>query len=180
MLLHPDQSFLLIVDVQERLAPAIHGIDVIVPNINRLMRAAQRLNIPVRILEENPEGLGHTVAEVAKAAESATVLEKMYFSCAREPACMASLKDLQRHQVVVAGTETHVCVLQSALGLKAEGYQPFVIADASSSRRTSDHEAGLRRMRDAGCAVVTTEMVLFEWLERAGTQDFRDVLKIIR
>lgn len=180
MLLDPNRSFLLIVDVQERLAPAIHGIDGVTANVRRLAQAAARLSVPVRALEENPDGLGATIPEVREVLPPDAAMAKMYFSGAREPAVLAALNALDRPLAVVAGTETHVCVLQTALGLKAEGYAPVVVADASGSRRRADHDAGLARLRDHGCPAVTSEMVLFEWLERAGTDAFREVLKLIR
>jgi nicotinamidase-related amidase len=180
VIVKPEQSFLLIVDVQDRLAPAIHQSDEVIASLARLVKAARRLGIPVRVLEENPAGLGHTVPPLAKLVEPDSIIEKMYFSCAREPDCVSQLRRLNRNQVIVGGTETHVCVLQSALGLLEQGFTPFVVEDASSSRRIRDHQAGIGRMRESGCTISTSEMVLFEWLERAGTQAFRDVLEFIK
>jgi nicotinamidase-related amidase len=107
-------------------------------------------------------------------------MAKMTFSCMGEPEIRERLAGFERAQVVVCGTETHVCVLQSALGLRAAGYEVFVVADGCGTRERADHERALQRLERAGCTIVTAEMVLFEWLERAGTAAFRDILPTIR
>jgi len=108
------------------------------------------------------------------------VLEKIHFDAVSEPACTERFAALDRPQAVIAGTEAHVCVLQTALGLKQAGYEPYLVVDAVSSRNATDKAAAVGRLRDAGVSAVTTEMVLFEWLARGDTAEFRDLLPLIK
>ncbi|MXQ14496.1 hydrolase [Microvirga makkahensis] len=177
MLLNANRSHLLVVDVQARLMPAIHESDSTLKNINTLLRAALRLGVPVTVSEQYPKGLGPTVASVAEALPAATpVFVKTSFSAAADPATaehMVRLRGEGRDQLVICGAEAHICVLQSALGFKATGLETFVVADAVSSRSPHSVSAACARLLHAGCHWVTTEMVAFEWMERAATEDFR-------
>lgn len=181
MVIDAKRSLTLIVDVQARLAPAIRDIDAVVAVVRHLLQASERLGVPVQVLEENPDALGATVPEVTSACPGAgPAMAKMTFSCMGEPEIAKQLAGFGRDQVVVCGTETHVCVLQSALGLRAAGYEVFVVADGCGTRFLQDHERALQRLERAGCTIVTAEMVVFEWLERAGTAAFREILPMVR
>jgi nicotinamidase-related amidase len=180
MLMRAEQSFLLIVDVQEKLAPAVLAPDAAIANIATLVKAAERLGIPRLASEQYPKGLGRTVPALAALLPAGAVHAKVHFSCLGEPGWPERLKSLGRRQAIVCGVETHVCVLQSALELKAAGYDTFVVADAAASRRAESHRLGLDRLQSAGVFIVTTEMVAFEWLQRAGTAEFRDLLALIK
>ncbi len=181
MLLRADLSVLVVVDIQERLLPAMADPGGVEAGAARLMRGARRLGVPILVTEQYPRGIGPTVASLAALCTEGERVEKIHFSCADEPAVAGMLSLMApRRQVVLCGIEAHVCVLQSALGLAAAGWEAFVVADAVSSRRASDREAGLARLAAGGVGVVTGEMVLFEWLRRAGTEEFRDLLKLIR
>lgn len=180
MLIDRADSMLLVVDVQERLAPAVAGRERAVANIAILMRAAARLAVPVVVTEHYPDGLGRTVAELAALTPDEAKLEKIHFSIANEPRCMERLAAARCRQVVIAGMEAHVCVLQSAIGLSGRGYRPVVVRDATASRTQENHEAAMARMEAQGIVIATTEMVLFEWLGRGGTEDFRTLLPLIR
>ena len=180
MLIGRDTSFLLIVDMQERLVPAVEHHDRVVTNAARLMTGAARLEVPVLLTEHYPKGIGPVVPALRERAPTNSVLAKIQFCALSEPACAKRFAALHRQQVVVAGTEAHVCVLQTALGLKQAGYEPYLVVDAVSSRRASDKEAAITRLRDAGVIAVTTEMVLFEWLARGDTAEFRDLLPLIK
>jgi nicotinamidase-related amidase len=177
MLLSAKRSHLFVVDVQARLMPAIHENDALLKNVNILLRAADRLGIPVTVTEQYPKGLGLTVDPVAEALPvSASVLPKTSFSAAGDPAIaerVAELRGEGRNQLVICGAEAHICVLQSALGFKDMGYDVFVVADAVSSRSPHSVNAACARLLHAGCHWVTTEMAAFEWMERAATDDFR-------
>lgn len=175
MLIDAQDSCLLVVDVQERLVPAIHDGERVVRNTAWLMQIARELAVPVLMSEQYPRGLGHTVTELRGLVPADEVMEKIHFSCAAAPECMPRIAATGRSQVVVAGIEAHVCVLQTALGLVAGGHQVYVVADAVSSRRAEDVELALARMRADGVRIVCREMVAFEWLHRAGTDPFRDV-----
>ncbi len=168
-------SCLLVVDVQERLAPAIFESERVIENTGWLIKVAREVDLPVRVTEQYPQGIGPTVPEIRALVLDDELMEKVHFSCMESDAIRRQLAGLGRRQIVVAGTEAHVCVLQSALALVRNGYEVFVVADAVSSRRPRDAELGLERMRSEGVRIVTREMVAFEWLNRAGTDLFRRV-----
>ncbi|MGB8274583.1 MAG: hydrolase [Alphaproteobacteria bacterium] len=180
MLMERQQSCLLVVDVQERLLPSIRNKQQVVSNCRILLTAAARLGVPVLASEQYPKGLGPTVPELRPLLPEGAVLEKVEFSCAANRPYLERLKGLGRRQAVITGIEAHICVLQTALGLKAEGYDGFVVADAMGSRTPASHEAALARLRLAGIPAVTTEMVLFEWLGCAGTAEFKELSALIR
>jgi nicotinamidase-related amidase len=180
MLLDRARSALVVVDVQERLAPAMADGEAVVGRVALLLQTARRLGVPVLASEQYPKGLGHTVPALASYLEGATVVAKTAFSAARSPEFMAALRAVDRTQLVICGMETHVCVLQSALDLVERGFAVHVAADAVGSRHHARRELGLARMRDAGCEIVDSEMCAFEWLGEAGTDEFRELSRLIR
>lgn len=180
MLINAAQSCLLIVDIQDRLLPAVCERDAVVANAVVLLKAAAALDVPVLASEQYPKGIGHTVAAVAAQLPEGSVIEKLHFSCLADTGFAGRLAALGRPQAVVAGLEAHVCVLQTAEGLLAAGHDVFVVADAISSRLPANHAAALRRLEAAGARIVTTEMVVFEWLARAGTPAFRELSRLIK
>lgn len=175
MLMRVATSGLLVVDFQERLMPAINDADRIVANGAWLIQIAQRLGVPVLASEQYPQGLGHTVAAIREWLPAEAFMEKRHFSCAADQNCMRRIDALNREQIVVIGAEAHVCVLQTALGLQAIGKEVYLVADAVSSRSPRDVELALERMRAEGVRVVSREMVVFEWLHQAGTEQFRAI-----
>lgn len=180
MLIDPRQSALLVVDIQERLAPATFDPGRVVAGAGLLMQAAARLDLPVLVSEQYPKGLGPTVEPLRALAPAGAVVEKLHFSCADEPAVMARLDGLGRSQAVIVGMEAHICVLQTALGLAARGWRPVVVADATASRTEASHQAAMARLAAAGVVVATVEMVLFEWLQRAGTPEFKELSRLVK
>jgi nicotinamidase-related amidase len=174
MLLQADASALLIVDVQARLLPAIHDGERVLHNCAWLIRLARELNVPLAISEQYPQGLGPTVDTLLDLVAPESIVEKVHFSCVAE-GCLAPLPGFARKQIVVAGTEAHVCVLHTCLDLLAEGRQVFVVADAVGSRNPLDRELALARLRQNGAQILSREMVAFEWLRRAGTDLFRRI-----
>jgi nicotinamidase-related amidase len=175
MLMQRDRSALLVVDVQARLMPAIHDHDEVTSAVAWLVDLARELDVPVRASEQYPRGLGATVATLRERLHDDEILEKLHFSCAACPDSAAALRDLGRQQFVLCGVEAHVCVLQTALGLSDAGHEVFVVADAVGSRHPQDKALALARMNAAGVTTVGREMVAFEWLGRAGTDEFRRV-----
>lgn len=180
MLVRAQESVLIVVDVQERLLPAVSGGAEAVERIRLLMQAAARLGIPMLLTEHYSKGLGATVEPVRELAPEGSVMEKSHFSALREPAIAERLATLNRRQLVVCGCETHVCVFQTAMELAGKGYRTHVVSDAAGSRHSEDKEAALARMRANGLEVSTSEMTVFEWLERGGTDAFRDVIQLIK
>ncbi|MDX1712029.1 MAG: hydrolase [Rhodovibrionaceae bacterium] len=178
--LDAENSLLLVVDMQERLVPAIDGRDSLVAAVGTLLQAAQRLSLPVLATEQNPEGLGGVVAELSEAIPSEARVTKMTFDAAGESSLLARLDSSGRTQIVLCGAEAHVCVLQTALGLKAAGYDVFAVADAIGSRDPANRQAALARLGQAGIVTVTTEMVVFEWLGRSDRPEFKELLALIK
>jgi nicotinamidase-related amidase len=171
------RSALLLIDFQARLRPAIDGADATLAEAARVLGAARILGAPAVFTEQNPARLGPTCDELRPAAGEA-VLSKMTFDACRADGFATALEG--RPDVVVAGWETHVCVLQTVLGLLDCGRRVFVLSDAVGSRRAESRRAGLDRMRQRGAEIVTAEMAIFEWLESADHPAFRDVLPLVR
>ncbi len=180
MLIDRESACLVLVDIQERLLPAMTGGDEVVRSAVILARAAVRLGIPVLSSEQYPRGLGATVAPVAEVAPRELAFEKTEFSCLRNDAFRRRFRELRRVQPVVLGIEAHVCVLQTAVDMVAEGCETMVVADGVASRTVANRDLALQRMARGRIDVVSTEMVLFEWLRQAGTPEFKELSPLIR
>jgi len=184
MLIGRDKSQLLIVDVQEKLLPAMSDPDRVVAACARLVKAAHRLGIPITYSEQYPKGLGPTVEPLRAALEYAgAVVEKDTFSCLRSDALRERLHELRRQgrpQVVIGGIEAHVCVAQTAIDLEEQGFEAFVVADAVDSRAKSSRKLALARLAKSGADIVDSEMVVFEWLGRAGTPEFKELHALVK
>jgi nicotinamidase-related amidase len=166
--------------MQERLAPAIDGGAAVEGQCGILLRAAREVAVPVIFSEQYRKGLGATLPPLLALAEGAQIYEKMEFSCfANADLHLALTRDLGR-TTIICGIEAHVCVLQTALEMAAAGRPVCVVADAVGSRRPKSRAIALARMRAAGIDVVTTEMVLFEWLRSAAVPEFKPVSRLIR
>jgi len=173
-LLRLEDSLLLVVDVQERLHPHIASGANVMARCLWLAKAARRLGVPVLTSEQYPSGLGPTVPVLAAEVPAEGLRAKIHFSCVAD-GCFEGIEAWSRRQVVVCGTEAHVCVFQTAIDLLASGRQVYVVADAVGSRSPASAETALARLRDHGAEIVNGEMVVFEWLRRAGTPLFREI-----
>ncbi|WP_027133632.1 hydrolase [Geminicoccus roseus] len=180
MLLSAHSSALLLIDLQGRLVPALLDPESLIGRCRLVLTAARQLGVPVLATEQYPKGLGHTVAELNELLAPGEIVAKSAFSALREPQVAERIAMLDRETLVVAGAETHVCVLQTVLDLLARGRKVAVVSDASGSRRAADKKVALVRMRRAGAQIVTADMVAFEWLERAGTEDFKAMAPLLR
>lgn len=180
MRLRREGSFLLVVDVQQKLAPHVDGHERVIRKSGALLQAAKRLGVPYLLSEHCPEQIGSTVPSLAALVPRERILGKVHFACTDEPALFSTLNDLKCKQAVVCGMEGHVCVMQTALGLLERGFQPFLVRDAVGSRREEDRAAAVERVRAAGGVVTTAEAVIFEWLARADIPEFRDVLALVK
>lgn len=178
-LIRRQSSALLLIDLQERLMPAIEGGDAVLAATLRLMALAQRLEVPVLASEHCADKIGPLVPEVRSRLAEPAILPKRHFALTAEPAAQPVLAALPE-QVVVAGVEAHVCLLQAALGLIGFGHEVFVVTDAIGSRRAADRLAAIKRLSDAGAIVTTSEMALFEWVGHADQPAFKDLLKAIK
>ncbi len=175
MLISRHSSCLLIVDIQEKLYPVIHDSQKLIDNSLWLVDIAQQLDVPVLVSEQYPKGLGHTHGAFTDRIEQKNVMHKLHFSCAKDTACLAQIESSGAQQVIIVGMEAHVCVLQTVLGLLREGKDVFVVADAVSSRTVENRTLALQRMQQCGAHIVSREMVAYEWLEKAGNDEFRQI-----
>jgi nicotinamidase-related amidase len=175
-----EKAALVVVDIQDRLLPAIHEKERVVANTIRLIKGAAIMGLPILVTEQYRKGIGATAPEVAAAVPGFAPMEKMTFSSCGAEGFVAALETKSIRDVILCGIEAHVCVTQTCLDLLARGFQPFIAADAISSRTPENHRAGVERMRGAGAVIASTEMVLFELLGRAGTDEFKQVLPLVK
>ena len=180
MLIRARDSVFVVIDMQERLVPAMQAPARTLKNTRLLLAAAQESDVPVLMTEQYPQGLGHTVPDILKAAGNAQIIPKIHFSCMEEDGFRNTFKALGRKQAVLAGMEAHICVVQTAASLIEEGYEVFVVSDATASRTIESENACLQRLSASGVGIVTTEMVVFEWLGKAGTPAFKNLLPHIK
>jgi nicotinamidase-related amidase len=183
MLIDAAKSSLLIVDVQEKLLPAMANAEDLVKRSSILLRAAKTLEVPVTVSEQYPKGLGRTVNALHEGVGNAPVFEKLNFSCWRDISMRArliGLHDTGRPQIIIAGIEAHVCVAQTAIDLAQSGFGVFVVADAVSSRAESSVSLALNRMAQCGIEIINTEMAVFELLGKAGTPQFKALSGLIK
>lgn len=180
MLIDPRQSLLLIVDIQEGLVPVMADPRNVLHHTRILSRAANRLEIPILATEQYPRGIGPTMGEIKEFIPENAIVEKIHFSAARDPSVMQRIQAAGRNQIIICGIESHICVLQTALSLQTSGYRTVVVLDAVSSRREESKMAAMARLADNGIELATTEMVVFEWLERGGTPEFKDIQPLVK
>lgn len=181
MLIDAENSLLLVVDVQERLLPAMYESQRLLRNVAILIEAARQLDIPVIATEQYPQGLGPTVEALAGLLPQGCILEKIHFSGLAEPSLGTRIVESGRSNILICGAEAHVCVLQTAVELQSSpGFQVFVAADATASRTPENHRLALERLARDGVEILSTEMAVFEWLRRADTDRFRKLLALVR
>ena len=175
-------SALLVVDIQARLVPHIADHAALVDRTCALLDAAQRLGVPYIATEHCAAQIGPLVPPIADRLDRDRIFAKTRFCATDHPDFRALLSRTARPQIVVAGMEAHVCVMQTALGIVGLGYDVFIVGDAVGSRagRQSDRELAIARMRGAGCAIAGTETVLFEWTGGGDDAAFGDVLKLVK
>lgn len=182
MRLTREGSTLVVVDVQERLFAAMDAEhrEEVVRNLKVLAATARRLSLPIVVTEQYPKGLGHTLPELREALGPIEPLEKVTFSCCDTEGFSARLKAAKTRQVILVGIEAHVCVLMTGLDLLAEGFAVHLAADAVTSRTQGNWRIGVEQLRQAGAVITGTESVLFQLLQKADTDDFRALVKLIK
>lgn len=177
--LNKEDAVLIIIDIQERLVPAMSGGERSVKNTNVLIAAAESMGIPVIVTEQYPKGLGCTVPQIEENLGKAVKFEKTAFS-----GCIDGVRDhlnkTNRKKVIITGMETHVCVFQSVRDLLKQGYYVFVAADAVCSRTEENYSNALSLMREMGAVISNTETILFDLLKEAGTPQFKALSKLIK
>lgn len=170
---------LLVIDIQERLMPVIHGSEAILSNVNKLLSGAAVLGISTIVTEQYHKGLGHTCAEI-QIPENVSIDEKMCFSCMRSDSVLAKLKQNNIIDIVICGVESHICVLKTALEAIEQGFNVHIVQDAVSSRTLENKVVAIERMRQSGVYIVSTEMILFMLIDEAGTVEFKAISKLIK
>ncbi|HEU5337481.1 MAG TPA: hydrolase [Terriglobales bacterium] len=173
---------LVVVDIQEKLLPPIFEKERLVRNSQLVIRLAGILHIPALLTTQYCKGLGPVVPEIASLLPGAKAMDKLEFSCFGSREFTAALKALpgRRNTVLLCGMETHICVMQTALGALEHGYRVHVASDAVSSRAEWNWKIGLQRMRDAGAVISSTEMMLYELLRSSGTPPFKELLPFLK
>jgi len=179
-LLDRQHTALLVIDIQDRVHAVMRYRETVETNAIKLIRGCQLLRVPILLTEQYPKGLGHTIPSIRNALQTTLPLQKMAFSCCGSEELLKALREKGLRQVALAGIETHVCVLQTALDLLANDYQVHVARDAVSSRHELDHLTALQRLQQAGAIVTTAESVLFELMARADSAEFKEVSKLIK
>ena len=177
-LISPEDTALLVVDVQERLVPAIAGHQQVVWNVRRLIDGAKILALPVAATEQYPKGLGNTVPIIAQ--RLGEIPSKLTFSCLECGRIFDDLRNRGFHKLLVCGVEAHVCVQQTVLDLLADAWQVYLAVDAVGSRFEIDYRTALGRMDSSGATLTTTEAALFEWCRVAGTGEFKQISRLVR
>lgn len=179
-LLDKNNAALLIIDIQERLAVVMDKKDQVVKNTLHLVELAKMQNIPMVVTEQYPKGLGRTLPDITAALPAHLLIEKVTFSCCGEPSFNDQMKRLGKKKVIVTGMETHICVLQTSLGLLHEGFDVHLVQDAVCSRTKANWRSGIEFIREAGGVVTNTETVLFQLLGVAGTPEFKAISNRIK
>ncbi len=175
-----DKSALLVIDIQERLFPFISENEKLVKYLPILIEGMKVLEVPIFVTEQYVKGLGETIATVARLTEGIPRTEKMAFSCCDEPTFMEKLALSGKDHIIIAGIESHVCVLQTTLDLLKNGFHPIVVEDCVSSRRLNDKAIAIERMRREGAIITTYESLLFELLRYSGTEQFKAISKLVK
>ncbi len=177
--LNKENTCLFLIDLQERLMAAMEKRDSVLKNAEILLKGAKALQVPLVVTEQYPKGLGHIVEELSLLLEAAPVFEKTKFS-AYDERVEAALNACGRKQILVFGSESHICVLQTVRDLLAKGYEVYVISDACCSRTEQNHQLGLNYMQALGAHIVSTELALFDLLKEAGSPEFKLISGLIK
>ncbi len=179
MVLDRDDCILLVIDIQERLMAAMGRAEETIAASGRLIEGCSALQVPMLVTEQYPKGLGPTVPSMRSKLPPGR-FEKLSFNCCREEGFLESLAEHGMRQVLICGSEAHVCVLQTCMGLLEAGYNVHVASDAVCSRSDDDRDTAFQSMRQAGAVVSSTETALFQLLKAAGTEEFKTVSGLIR
>jgi len=175
-----DETVGLIIDMQERLYPHIADHDELTRRTGILIEGLKAIDVKILVTEQYTKGLGATIAPLREMLQEIEFVEKQAFSCCDEPAFFEQLSQVNPRYVIVAGIETHVCVLQTCIDLINNGYHPVVVEDCVGSRNTNDKKIAIRRMQQEGALITTSESILFELLRYSGTDEFKKISKLVK
>jgi hypothetical protein len=175
-----ESSLLLIIDFQTAMLKAIGSWEEVAAGTKQLIRAAGVLEVPILLTEQYKKGLGGTHPEILEIVSSPKVFSKEHFSACLEPDFLPTVQSYAKSKIVVAGTETHVCVLQTCLDLIQAGFQVHLAADAVASRKMENRDKAISLLRQAGAIITSVEIIIFEWIRQANTDEFRKILPIVK
>lgn len=170
---------IVLVDIQEKFAPAIKNINQVITKANILIKVAEILKIPLIVTEQYPQGLGKTSKNLFL-PKNVRPIEKLTFSCFRSQEFVQRIKQLKIKTIIILGIEAHVCILQTALDAIKRGIEVHVVVDGISSRSLADKQIALERMKQTNIFLVSTEMIIFQLLKKAGTKEFKSISKLIK
>lgn len=176
----PDETCAMVIDMQERLMPAMWNREACEARAAMVMKGLRILDIPMMITQQYTKGLGSSVPSVYEAAGTTDYYEKNAFSCCQNEQIMGALKEMDRKNILIMGTEAHVCTLLTCIDLKAAGFQPVMVVDALASRRESDMKIGIQRAMQEGVLVTTSEAILFELTLSAKNPKFKEISALIK
>jgi nicotinamidase-related amidase len=178
--IEPEKALLIIIDVQEKFVPVIFDFERVRNNCRKLIEGAKIFNIPIIITEQYPKGLGQTIPELRHALSNAIKIEKTCFNCFSNEEFSSKIKELNKTDLIIAGIEAHVCVLKTVLNALEKNFKVHLIADAISSRKQLDFKIALKRMIQEGAKIASTEMILFQLLEKAEGEQFKQLRDLIK
>ncbi len=179
-MLNIDNTVLVVIDIQGKLASLMHEKEAVYENVIRLVNGSRVLGIPIVWTEQYPQGIGGTIPEITEALDGVAPIAKMTFSCCRNDEFLTALRATGCRQVLITGIETHICVYQTTIELLELGYEVEVVVDAVSSRTPANKEIGLQKMKAAGAGLTGTETALYELLKVAGGPEFKEILRIVK
>ena len=175
-----EDSVGLIVDIQEKLFVHISEKDELLKNTDKLIKGLKELSVPIIVTQQYTKGLGDTIFQLAPLVTEEGFIEKITFSCCDEPVFIDKIHSFNKKNIIIAGIETHVCVLQTAIDLLSQGYLPVIVENCISSRKLNDKKIALERLKQEGAIVTTLESVLFELCRMAGTEQFKAISKLVK
>ena len=179
-MLKRDEAALIFIDVQGRLHEVMDGKEALDANLERMVKCARLLEIPVLATEQIPEKMGDTSEPFKSMLDGVSMIEKSTFSCCGKPEFLAAFRATGRRQAILVGIEAHVCIYQTAIDLLEEGIEVFVVADAVASRAPENKALALQAMRDTGAKIIPTETALFALLRDAADPHFKALLKLVK
>lgn len=180
MRLYKENTIGLVIDMQEKLLPHMSNPTEVKDNCIKMVKGLNILKIPTIVTQQYTKGLGPTVNEVNELIENFSFIEKNTFSCYRETDFIKVLNKSEKRNVLIMGIEAHVCVLQTALDLLYNNFNPVIVTNAIDSRNPNDKQVAIWRMRDIGCIMTTYESILFELCKEAGTDEFKAISKLVK
>jgi nicotinamidase-related amidase len=175
-----EDTALVLIDVQEKLVPAMHDKEALLDNLKKIVKGARILGLPILLTEQNPAGLGPTVPEIAELLPDEKPVSKFSFSSCGTEQFIEELKAVNRQNILIVGMEAHVCVYQTAADLVNLNYDVQVLADAVDSRTLENKQIGLEKSKAAGAGITSTEIALFELVKIAKGDRFKEIIKIVK